>query len=309
MIVDELYRDNVGYVMADRWDADTQKMVRSPLGTAFFVGVGLGERLRLGTVVYAVTCKHVVLPGPNEDSPQALFVRVNRRDGTLADIPCNQEQWTLNAETDVAVAHLRLGPDLKTWHYPISEHVRSGEPKIKTGHDVFFVGMFAPVPGVDSVEALVRFGAVARHSARVGIRAYPGTDVIEVDAHLVQGMAWGGESGSPVFAYEQEHKLSGRELDRSLSVALTGFPIGDSAVEFEIEPRLIGMLHGHYPIDEIPIGNFTLEVNSGIAIVIPFGKIMATLMDEKLVSGRDRMTQELKQRLMKKATAIPDSSN
>jgi hypothetical protein len=321
MIVDELYRDNVGYVMADGWDAATGKIIRYPIGTAFFVGVALGRQYSLGTVVYAVTCKHVIYAGPSGEQPEALSIRINRRDGTWEDIPCNLDQWTLSTETDVAVAQLRLGPGFRIWPYRISEHIRVGETEIKTGHDVFFVGMFEPLPGKDSVEALVRFGTVARHSAKVGIEIYPGADVVEVDAHLVQGMAWPGESGSPVFAYEEEHTLQGDALNRSLSNGLSGFPIGNAVVESTITPRLIGLLYGHFGFIETAQAAkarasrskasrvYSVEVNYGVAIVIPFSKIAATLMDGNLVSERERMSQELQQRLVKKATARPDSSN
>jgi hypothetical protein len=322
MIVDELYRDNVGYIMADVWDADSGNMIRYPAGTTFFVGVALGKGYSLGTVVYAVTCRHVIDAGPDGEQPKALSVRINRRDGTWEDVPCNRDQWTLSTETDVAVAQLRLGPGFRTWHYHISEHIRFGEPEIKTGHDVFFVGMFEPLPGKDSVEALVRFGTVARHSARVGIETYPGSDIVEVDAHLVQGMAWPGESGSPVFAYEEEHTLPGTALNRSLSNGIiSGFQIGDALVESTIRPRLIGLLYGHFRFNETAQAAraksargkapkvYNVEVNYGVAIVIPSSKITATLMDGRLVSERDRMTQELQQRLAKKAIPIPDSSH
>jgi hypothetical protein len=116
------------------------------------------------------------------------------------------------------------------------------------------------------------------------LRLNPSEELVSVDAYLVEARSWGGQSGAPAFV----SFLPDREL------MTTG--------TFRQEGRtgmLLGLVHGHYDIRTNVefIGDITgsghVNVNAGIAAVIPAQKIRDTLMEKELVEERERLRQEL----------------
>jgi hypothetical protein len=87
--------------------------------------------------------------------------------------------------------------------------------------------------------------------------------------------AWEGESGSPVFACTERHTTD-------VSAMFDSYGDMTGTVKASYESELLGMLHGHFRMDDEG-----RTVNAGIAIVIPVKKIMETLMDPKLVKYRE----------------------
>jgi hypothetical protein len=182
------------------------------------------------------------------------------------------------------------------------------EREVWCGHDVFFIGMFSELPGQERVEAIARFGKVALPKTKIRITVIPDSgSLVEVDACLVESRSWGGESGSPVFLYE-EHYLKQDFFDDVGLSDVQKSPVRAS----QVWPPLLGILHGHYEIPRgVKIGiedtGADVSVNSGIAVVIPAHEIYATLMDERLVKDREELKDRLERQARKRGTPKPDS--
>ena len=202
--VDEYDSRLVGYVVADVPHEDGN-IYREPQGTIFFVGVMLRNHANVG---YAVTCRHVI-EGIAARCYANPAIRLNKRtrDG-IYDHPVRHYDWTLSPDSDLAVLRIDYIPEADLWFHPIDD-VQHG--RVIAGHDIFFAGLFAPIPGDDAVEAVVRSGKIARSSkATVNLTVNDVTDqTVSADVFIVEAAAWGGESGSPVFIYEQGYELVG----------------------------------------------------------------------------------------------------
>jgi hypothetical protein len=198
-----------------------------------------------------------------------------------------REDWVLSDKTDIAVIPSNLPPEIPFWGYPTDRHAPFG---LMEGRGVFFVGMFAESPGVISVQPIVRSGIIARVSAEACIEWDSPSDTRRISAHLVEAWSWGGESGSPVFAYD--------DSDHSRKMLFNpGYGPG-----FELRPGLLGVLYGHFPVS---LASYP-DANSGISIVIPIGGVNELLLQEPLRSDRERETERRIKRLAK--TARPTSN-
>ena len=295
MLIDGLYRHNVGYVVIDEWDGSGYQ--RNAVGTAFFVEENLDQGF--GVVHYAVTCRHVIEGVRNNASCSNMFLRVNDGHGNAEDIRSCIGDWIMSENTDVAATRIDFPPEISFWAYPMQGIRGSSVGQLLPGHDVFFIGLFEGLPGIGSVQAIVRSGRVAMPSTSVPIIVDPSSpeDSRWVDAHLVESWCWGGESGSPVFVYEQSYRVRNTVFD-------TGFPIGhlqrNDLRASEVLPALLGILHGHFQIP-VPVKNGgadggSVDMNSGLAIVIPAPAITATLMNERLVEDRNHILEERRAR-------------
>jgi hypothetical protein len=305
MLVEEFYRENVGYLVAQVWDEDRNDWMSRPEGTVFFIQ--LSTPGLFGFIYYAVTCRHVIegIRDGGSGYRKTVFIRVNDLKGEAQDVPFMVDDWILGKETDVAVIRIHFGPSLVWWAYPM---YNGGAEKLKPGHDVFFVGLFAPLPGDGSVQAIVRSGKVARPSTKVSVtlNPYSGESVI-VDAYVVEANSWGGESGSPVFVYEQKYVPAEPPLQTIADnpEIWAREERNREKIVGRVEPKLLGLLHGHFLIKRTVMRGQTeiggVDVNSGIAVVIPAEGIRATLMDERLVEDRARTVRDWAE----KATLLP----
>src|ERR1700678_3317408 len=79
------------------------------------------------------------------------------------------------------------------------------------GDQVFLVGLFIEHPGADSrIQPLIRTGSVANEDATVDVqRDLSVEEWVSTNAYLIESRSWGGESGSPVFAYHENLKVEG----------------------------------------------------------------------------------------------------
>ena len=139
------------------------------------------------------------------------------------------------------------------------------------------------------MEALVRSGTVAREKARAVIT----TDISigetkEVDAFLIEARSWGGESGSPVFAYTPSYSVGGRSFEQMLNEDEIYRSIQTMPVEMHFHPTLAGVLHGHFTIE-----HGGSNQNSGIGIVIPLKAVDEVLKKPFLVAQREAMIQRM----------------
>jgi hypothetical protein len=277
VIFNTQYRNMVGYVMATRWNEDVKDLEKLPIGTIFFVRI-LDDG---ATFEYGVTCNHVIGPDADGTAP-CLLLRVNRETGKFEDIPTGREEWTSDPKSDIAVLPISLAAsEYRRWSYPIAEDIRWATIRPVPGDQVFLAGLFVGYPGELSVQALIRTGTIAREDAVVEIRSDISSDERHrTEAYLIESRSWGGESGSPVFAYREKLRIE------SLPGGFRNQPLPPT-VKSESRPELIGMLHGHFPV---PFGNTT--TNSGVGIVIPVKKIYDMLLNnEKLRGQRRRIIQ------------------
>ena len=79
---------------------------------------------------------------------------------------------------------------------------------IVPGRTLFFIGLFQPLPGVERVEAVVRTGSIAAVGVDVPLEldGREGSST-SVKSHLAECRSWGGESGSPVYAYRDFNRI------------------------------------------------------------------------------------------------------
>ena len=102
----------------------------------------------------------------------------------------------------------------------------------------------------------------------------PGSKGVLVEGYLTEWRSFGGASGSPVFVYFPP--------DRVPNVITVGTPT----------IRLLGLIHGHIEIrQEVEYtgeswSKGTVDVNSGVAVVIPAKTIKEVLMTDRLVEDR-----------------------
>lgn len=283
MIVPMLYERLVGYVVEETIDAESNEAVREPIGTLFFVEHSVGPGA--GVVRYAITCRHVLEEFKRHEFPKSLFVRINNADGFAEDTPITVDDWVLGEDVDIAVARVTLPPQNPHWAYPVERGQTFG---LFSGMNVFFIGMFSLVPGFVSVQAVVRTGTIARTISEVPLcfKENPQESTACV-VHLVEMRSFGGESGSPVFFYDER-------LPVETPVAFNpGYGPGN-----QTRPALLGVLHGQFEIDKsVTRGQEEVglaQLNSGIGIVVPLGAIIATLNTPSLVDDRNRIFEERK---------------
>jgi hypothetical protein len=298
VLIDDYYQRLVGYIVADVRDQDTGETYRLPQGTVFFVEIHLSKS-HLGTFGYAVTCRHV-LEGMHERGYGDGFIRLNRRSHPgIYDHPFRFEDWTRSKTSDLAVCAVSIPVEADYWFYPMYGF-SSG---LALGQDIFFVGLFSARPGVDSVDALVRSGKVAREYAKVALTVNDiARESIETTVHIVESRSWGGESGSPVFIYDEKWKLE-------QGYQIGGFSSQDRVVP-DVHPKLLGVMHGHYqiPADVMNAGETAggVDINSGIAIVIPCVHLTELIMQDHLIKERQRDEDRREERARRSSMPKPD---
>jgi hypothetical protein len=277
-LVDEQFRKCVAFLYVDVQEGGTPK--RLPAGTMFFVGVPLlGDAI----MVYAVTARHVV-DQSRRFGP--LHLRLNRRAGGFQDLQVPPDAWVTHPTTDVAVAAASPSHEEFDYRCVMLDVLATDEfvaaRRVGEGDDVFFVGLFNPVPGKEQNQPIIRFGNVAlMPREKLMLELTPGTRSA-IDAYLVEARSWGGNSGSPAFIYFPPDREMGG-----------GMVIGDNPIV------LLGLVHGHYEIhQEIAllgdVGSGKVPVNAGIAALIPAQKITEVLMHDELVEQREKLLVELR---------------
>jgi len=269
----------VGYIVHEYRDSDSQAASRLPIGTFFFAEHSIGPGAA-GCVQYIVTCRHVIEGFIRDSPPKRMFIRVNSGPhGFAEDFEINVGDWVFVDNVDVAVARWTLPAQRQFWAYPVERRQPFG---LFPGQNTFFIGMFAGAPGFVSVQAVVRTGNIARVISEVPLRfkADP-EETTPCGVHLVEMHSWGGESGSPVFVFDERFPA---ETPYAFN---PGYGPGN-----EHRPAILGVLHGQFEIakpvmnDEREIGSANL--NAGIGIVIPMRDIIATLHTPSLVEDRNR---------------------
>ena len=275
-----------------------------PVSTVFFIG---GHE----SIYYAVTTHHSV-------KHSRVSIRFNLKGVGTRDEPFEPDDWIPHGKTDIAILPLEIS--LKEFDiesvalYTLAEnkdYIQNPAPPFDpatflitpnrgsvlvnnsnpfglaygTGDEVFTVGLFEGHHGQSLAQSVARFGHIAMKPA-TGEKIMaeidpPPSDLVPIDAFLVEMAAWKGQSGSPVF-------IRTRVEEQRL-----GLPTNEA-------DYLIGMVQGFYPGEQdvrIDGERATLSpLNMGIAIVIPAADIRELLMREDVRKARQRLIDERRQR-------------
>lgn len=285
MRIDEQARQCVSFLHIGEQGSQPDRMAFRPVGTAFYVGIDVG---RDRWVNYAVTARHVIdASRPHGD----LYIRCVNAKGQLTVMRLPHDDWWLHPTTDVAAT--RVCFSLEEFGFKMLPSYLFGTDEWLKQHDVgigdrlIIPGMFTQFIGGLRDEPVLRFGRISlMPKEKIKIPPQGGLPGMEIDAVLAEIAAWGGQSGSPVFVYFS--------VDRNLFA-------GDQLSTQIPNPRLIGLVHGHYNViqrlvsNESEYSDLHIPLNAGIAIIVPAAKIQELLMMEMVVEDRERVKQILRE--------------
>jgi hypothetical protein len=224
-----------------------------------------------------------------------LYLGLNKKDGEVEYRPVPQDDWTPHLNTDVAAIEIDFCEEqldhtriLKEALFSLGD---SSKPEINVGTELVMIGLFKKFHGQEHLQPVIRFGKISgMPDEKVPLQLTPeGTEVL-VEAYLIESLSWGGESGSPVFTYGLNQIFATPGVPMSLQL-----------------PRVIGLLHGHYQMEEAVEfqpreceTSGTVNLNSGMAVVIPAHKILELLDYPDFLAKRNRVLEE-----SKKSVSVP----
>ena len=275
-----------------------------PIGTAFFLDVPWGPGMRL---TYAVTARHCV-----EGLDETIYIEGTDIEGKYQKIATTAKKWIRSKATDLACLLLE-NKDSRFFAVDINKDLATGN--IPCGMDVYMIGLFTKssrryeVDGSSSIEPVVRFGKISLPATKVAVHFDP-KDANDppkahiVSARLVECISFEGESGSPVFMY-QEHMQdpSPAEMEKLIGgiypSPMPPRPRPILITDEDVYTPLIGLLSSHWKVKSKVHGSSQRKknsgevgLNSGIAIVIPAEDIRDFIMnDDKVKKERERIPQ------------------
>lgn len=205
-------------------------------------------------------------------------MRLNLRAGGVDVLEVHETAWrthpcgddlaaasiTLRSEWDVGAVRL---PDLAL----LDRGIR--ELNVGVGDDVFMLGRFVSHSGNQKNHPLARFGNLAMMPSE-DIRDARG---LMVEAYLVEMRSLSGFSGSPVFLYVGPGSYRGNG-------SMTNF--------FTEQIALLGIDAGHVEM-HAPVfrgtdrTEFTTQLNTGVAIVVPVWKLVELLDEPEFRQARE----------------------
>jgi hypothetical protein len=235
-------------------------------GTVFFIGLEGKDGKIFRT--YCVTAKHVI-DKIREKGDGTIYIRANLKQGTLQGASMSGTDWHFHPQkesVDVAILPMAI-PEV--WdHLCLSMNhcitkAKIQENEIGIGEEVFITGLFRHHTGKNKNIPIVRVGNIATMAEeKVNVNGFG-----LIDAYLAEVRSIGGLSGSPVF-YNLGH-----------SRIIKGAFVQSTAPIF----YLMGLIHGHYDVTEEKIDELDVDaikhenVNTGIAIVVPIGKVLEAI--------------------------------
>jgi hypothetical protein len=252
-------------------------------GTAFFVGVTLEGTE--SSSIYIITAKHIIDEIQRESDDKKVYLRMNLKNGGSRLIGTPIDKWIFHPqESNVDVATLNWAPPQETFDYlTVAVEYAGTEDIIKkenigVGDDVFLVGLFASHFGSQKNLPIIRVGNIASmpeekvHTTKYG----------DIDAYLVEARSIGGLSGSPVFVYMGDM----RKIGNTTQLGRKGLPL----------LYWLGLMHGHFALSETE-----LQINMGIAIVVPTWKILEVINQEVFMKAREKAREEVIEKAAKAA--------
>jgi hypothetical protein len=256
-----------------------------PVGTAFYVGELLGNDR---AIKYVVTARHLV----DGSRPfGSLWVRCVATTGEKRLFELPTDSWWQHPTTDVAIAPLTIPLEKYELQFLplhlIADAAWLQEHDVGLGDQIVACGLFSQYIGQERDAPIVRFGRIALiPNELIRIPGQGAMPAMEFSAILAELGSWAGQSGSPVFVYFR--------LDRNLFT-------GDTIQMKMPNPRLLGLIHGHYTLPQNVIdlsgevSKARVQLNSGIAIVIPATAILDVLEQERAVTLRAEYVRILRE--------------
>lgn len=259
-----------------------------PDGTGFVIAIPSPLQQGKGWL-YLVTAKHVLRTNPNDlSSPlySRVFLRLNKKSGGSEMVPVAlvtsgpQQTVYVHSDETVDIAVIPIGGqeldtiDLlelpESW-LSSSDDIASNQ--IGVGTDVFFEGMFTPYLGQQKSYPIARFGRVAMlPDEKISFMGKG------IDAYLLETLAFGGNSGSPVFFYLGADRGNGSMILGPPTIKIAG--VMDGCFQ-DLAP--IAMAQPASSNNQmIPVS----AQNAGIAVVIPAQKVRDILDSAALVGKR-----------------------
>lgn len=281
MRIDDQVRKCVAFlsIREENYEPGVSRFI--PVGTAFFVGVGVG---RDRVIKYIITARHVI---ENSRPRGPLYLRCVNNDGATKIFELPQEFWWSHPTADVAAARIAFpledyGISFLPLDYLASrEYMQQND--IGIGDHLVISGLFAQYIGSTRDEPLLRFGRIALiPSEKIRVPAQGGSPEMQMDAILAEAAAWGGQSGSPAFVY--------CSIDRQL--------FAGNRLQLQLpRPALLGLIHGHYTISQPISGEeeYRVPLNAGIAILVPAEKIIELLNLPEVVEDLEQIKTILRE--------------
>jgi hypothetical protein len=269
----------IGYKMAD--------------GSFRFAGSGLffGDDSVEPKYAYIITARHVI-DWIREHLLIEVWLRVNTKSGGCEWICTDLSRWICSEDPSLDVAICYGSPTETLDHMILHRHLALTPDIAQTlnvgvGSEVFITGLFANYAGDLRNVPIVRVGNLAAYpEERIPVRGFR-----QMDAFLIEARSIGGLSGSPVFYHAHGSHLG---VFRPFAPAwLSPIPAPQPWAEDDAKARgmisfyLMGIIHGHYNQKAIAenepdaIRNDIEELNTGIAIVVPVGKILSFIDDDR----------------------------
>jgi hypothetical protein len=222
-----------------------------------------------------------------------VLLRFNLKDGGIRLVESDVAQWESHPASNVDVAVLAFGipPEFDVRFigeaYSATDDVIA-KYRIGIGDDVFITGLFVNHYGSERNIPILRVGNIA------AVPSEPvKTGMGPMDAYLIEARSIGGLSGSPVFVYLDPLR-QGAGPKGSLFVSSGEGPVGGAFF-------LLGLIHGHYDVS--PAIDLTRAdalkdeaINMGIAIVVPFSKILETINQPERAAKRRKANDEFRSR-------------
>ena len=287
MIIDPQFRKCVTFLFVDKVDEETGKTIRVACATAFYVSVPVVNNIFL---TYLVTARHVI----RRSRPYPFFVRVNTTDGAYIDLSASQDSWIEHPDTDIAVCPLQIPlgppktsiPDIKQISFSMlatSKFIE--ENHVREGDDIFFSGMFQGYSGTERMQPIIRFGNISLMPyEKIMIRDSPQDTPYPVNAYLVESRSWGGHSGSPTFLYLNPNRIPGEISFYSGRPDFVLFGLVSSHFELSQDIKFVGDI----------LGKGSVDINAGIAVIIPAHFIAEILQSDECLEYRKQIMQKIK---------------
>jgi hypothetical protein len=281
------YRKTVCFLSTNSVSGEKQD-----LGTGFFIGV-LDSPLLF---TYVVTDKHVLTEGNNNQPFNFLKISYNKinqsRDSIQMQLYGSGSKKNLFYHTDPSVDLVVIPVPLRfiidssdinlSFESELFKSFKDFDTSyVKPGTNLFYTGMFAPYLGYNKNYPITRFGKVALISdEKIPFEK----NEPKATLFLAETTTFGGNSGSPVFAYGSEYKINSHDPSDPIN----------TKEQNNIPIYLVGVVKGYFQennsISFVPtsIMKPTYSNNIGIAAIIPSFLLFEILESPELNAFRKR---------------------
>lgn len=240
-------------------------------GSGFLVSVK-AETIPNAYFFYAVTNRHVI--------KAADVVRLNTQEGQTYIERLSKEGWIYSATDDLAIRPVTLDADVFKFktvpHDLILTKEQAEKHRVGIGDEVFMIGRFINHEGIQKNAPLVRFGTIAQMPSDPVSYQLDGSRH-DQESIIADIRSIGGYSGSPVFLKE---------------FSFFNRPDGGENIT---KHWLLGVDWGHIPmwsavcgLNEEPNGVGQVNINSGMAGIIPSWKLFDLLMSDEMLKKRSK---------------------